>query len=182
VGDVIGWVFTALLGLFGTFVLFILICFVVAIATGPGPTSPATAVGIGAQPQIIPNQRPRRHQSRSSRSPHHPLPNRRELPPRTPPAQPSKLSAEIATTDLEIDSRRTMEPSPQSESVQRSIVDSALSFQWDCEEGKMLCGLQDPNGRYIQSFSLENGKILHSEVLPDAILPRSWAVRRGDRT
>jgi len=43
----------------------------------------------------------------------------------------------------------------------------------------MLCGLQDPNGRYIQSFSLENGRILHSEVLPDAILPRSWGCQTG---
>lgn len=57
---------------------------------------------------------------------------------------------------------------------------TAPSFRWVCREGQMLCGLKDANGKYVQSFSLENGSISSSPIFPDAMRPKAWACERND--
>lgn len=173
-GDVeatIGWIVTGLLGIFGSFLVLTVICFVIVLFTSHKPS--ATAVEISTRPQIT-NQSPRRLASHRTRSPYQPLSNRRALPVSQPAAQPQS-PAVVETTDLEIDSRRTSQSPRQSESVPKSVGASPASFEWVCAEGKMLCGLQDPNGKYIQSFSLENGELHGSGINPNAVLPRSWS-------
>ncbi len=80
--------------------------------------------------------------------------------------------------------RNNLNPQPRSERSSPRQSGSSLagasapSFRWVCEEGRMFCGLQDPNGKYVQSFLLENGSISSSQIFPDATHPQAWGCER----
>jgi len=121
VGDAVGWIVTGLLGLFGTFILFTVICF--AIAIGSGPAIPTTAAGMGARPQIAgsaPSTPP---------VPQDPIPSpsAEQISVASEPAPQQEASPAVETTSLEVDSRQTLQPPPQSESAPNGIGAPAAS-------------------------------------------------------
>lgn len=115
--DAAGWIVTGVLGLFGSLILFTVICVVISIASGAAPTT--TAAGMSARPQIV-------EAAPSTSS----LPQRPIASPSSPdpqsaavsdPAPQQQAAPAIETTNTETDSQQSMQSPPQSESVPNSI-------------------------------------------------------------
>jgi hypothetical protein len=48
------------------------------------------------------------------------------------------------------------------------------NWRWVCENSRgPFCALEDVNGRFVQSFQIENG-ILASEINVNALRPKDW--------
>ncbi len=98
----------------------------------------------------------------------------------------TKHQKSLQSQKLESREMKSFSPSPQrrnERSFQRpsgfnEAGASAPSFQWVCDtEVVPVCGLRDPNGRYVQAFRLEGGQLLATQIDEDAIRPKSWGCR-----
>lgn len=121
VADAVGWIIAGIFGLFGSLILFTVICFAISIVSGAAPTT--TAAGMSARPQIaesVPSTSP---------VPQHPITSQSAPEPQSaadlhPAAQP-QLPPAIETTNPETDSQQTMQSPPQSESVPNNVEASS---------------------------------------------------------